>query len=203
MKTLKQSIQEKFNFRKKLDELSKSSNLNDFMAYKDYLDGVQKTIVSPLLTPQLEQNKKRQNVQFSHSFKHQGSGKKTNRRRVTKQKKIDAVLVDNLTEHDQNVMAFEAARKEVLKHELKAGLEAQLREKQAKQAQTQRIEHFEGQLVDPGIGSNSYRPMRNYDQRPDITLKSHIKTSEIVDEKVTDREMVQRLDAYDFLPYVF
>lgn len=46
MKTLRNSIQEKFNFRKKLDQLSKSSNLNDFMAYKQYLDGVQEQIVS-------------------------------------------------------------------------------------------------------------------------------------------------------------
>ena len=46
MKTLRQQIQEKFNFRKKLDELSKSSNLNDFLAYKEYLDGVEKQIVS-------------------------------------------------------------------------------------------------------------------------------------------------------------
>lgn len=45
MKTLRNQIQEKFNFRKKLDQLAQSSNLDDFMAYKDYLDGVQKQIV--------------------------------------------------------------------------------------------------------------------------------------------------------------
>ena len=46
MNTLRNSIQEKFNFRKKLDQLQKSSNLNDFMAYKTYLDEVQNTLVS-------------------------------------------------------------------------------------------------------------------------------------------------------------
>lgn len=45
MKTLRSQIQEKFNFRKKLDQLAQSSNLDDFMAYKDYLDGIQQQIV--------------------------------------------------------------------------------------------------------------------------------------------------------------
>lgn len=127
--------------------------------------------------------------------RHMGSGKKANRRRVTKQKKIDAVIVSNLAEHDNNVMAFEQAKKEALKTELKLGLEKQLQEKQAIRQTKAVVEHFEGQLVDPGIGSNSYRPARNYDQRPDIHLKGAIKTGEFVDEKITDREMVVKLDA--------
>lgn len=45
MTTLKNQITEKFNFRKKLDELSKSSKIEDIVAYKDYLDAVEKQIV--------------------------------------------------------------------------------------------------------------------------------------------------------------
>ena len=116
------------------------------------------------------------------------------KRRVTKQKRVDKVMVDNLAEHDQNVIAFEQAKKEALKQELRIGLETQLKERQEKRIEQAHAKQFESQLVDPGIGSNSYRPLRNYDQRADIELKSYIKTSEFVDEKTHDREMVQKLD---------
>lgn len=76
---------------------------------------------------------------------------------------MDKVLVENLAEHDQNVMAFEAAKKEAIKHELRSGLEEQLAIKQQKMHVESRIKHIEGQLIDSGIGSNSYRPLRNYD----------------------------------------
>lgn len=42
MTTLKSQINEKFNFRKKLDDLSKSNKIEDIMAYKTYLDTVEK-----------------------------------------------------------------------------------------------------------------------------------------------------------------
>lgn len=113
---------------------------------------------------------------------------------MPKAKVVDKILVENLAEHDQNVMAFEAAKKEALKHELRSGLEEQLAIKQQKTQVESRVKQIEGQLVDSGIGSNSYRPLRNYNQKPDITLKGYIKTSEIVDDKITDRQMVSALD---------
>lgn len=85
------------------------------------------------------------------------------RRRIPKQKKIDKVLMENLANHDQNVVAFEATRKEALKHELRHGLDQQLANKHVRTRNEQTIKQIEGQLVDPGIGSNSYRPLRNYD----------------------------------------
>lgn len=71
--------------------------------------------------------------------------------------------MENLANHDQNVVAFEATRKEALKHELRHGLDQQLANKHVRTRNEQTIKQIEGQLVDPGIGSNSYRPLRNYD----------------------------------------
>lgn len=99
MKTLRNSIQEKFNFRKKLDQLSKSSNLNDFMAYKTYLDGVQQTLIT--------QSKKRKESELIAASKASSRSNISNlgnsRRRIPKQKVVDKIMVENLANHDQNV----------------------------------------------------------------------------------------------------
>ena len=143
---------------------------------------------------QLAQNKKRRKTAENDATKTNAAGAVTRKRKVPKQKRVDKVLIDNLAEHDQNVIAFEAARKEALKQELRIGLENQLKQRQEKRAVEAQAKHLESQLVDPRIGNQSFRPLRNYDQRPDIELKTQIKTHQVVDERDTDREMVQKLD---------
>lgn len=79
MGTLKNQINEKFNFRKKLDELSRSNNIDDILAYKQYLDQVEKQI--------LEQNKKRRSANLKKMASQRSKARK-NKGKVSKAAKI-------------------------------------------------------------------------------------------------------------------
>lgn len=98
-----------------------------------------------------------------------------------------------MDEHDQNVIAFEKARKEAVKHEMRVTLEQQMKEREAKKQEEVQLKVLDRELVDPRIGANSYRPIRNYDQRLDMTLKEKIQEVQKKVEVQEDRKYIENL----------
>ena len=110
------------------------------------------------------------------------------------EKSLDKQLVRNLQEHDDNNIAYERERKKAMQKELRETLMTQMNSKDDRAVvQTHQSRNPDHRIVDDGFGTNDNSKLRNYDQRPEITLHNEYKTSSAGKDRQNDRHLVQAL----------